>query len=170
MIHFLSIPDLSIDSDRRVENNFNINWCETRWAYCSIWLKSAWSNLVWWIKSGSLSSGHLMSLLNRLRKSQFFISCMGSRMQPGKIEQFWISMLIISGKFLCREKYFQGILILVSVLFEFYRKAVVVKREDACRECKRWWVRIPPGTKFVFHILLYLEWNCLVKNCFVKHI
>ena len=36
----------------------------------------------------------------------------------------------------------------------------------ACRECRMSWVRIPLRAKFVFHILLYLEWN--VKNYYVK--
>ena len=69
---------------------------------------------------------------------------------------------------LCGEKYFQYILILASVLFALYHEALVVYREDDCRECKMSWVRIYRGQKFSFNSLLYLEWN--VKNCFVKHI
>ena len=50
--------------------------------------------------------------------------------------------------------YFYSILLLTSLLFELYRKA-----QDACRECRMSWVRIPPWAKFVVHILLYLERN-----------
>ena len=56
----------------------------------------------------------------------------------GKLGQFqmisWVSSLcqIISGGCLCRDKYFKAITIFVSVLFNLYRDALVVYRENAC--------------------------------------
>ena len=65
------------------------------------------------------------------------------------------------------EKYFQGFLILASVLFVLYHEALVVERLRRLPRMQEVLVRIPPRAKFGFHNLLYLiEWN--VKNRFVK--
>ena len=55
------------------------------------------------------------------------------------------------------------------MLFVLYRGTLEVSREDACRECRRSWVLIPPRAKFVFHILLFrVECEELFCKTYIK--